>query len=465
MIKVIVYSLLVSFFGNDEINDWKNAGVEAYTYKRTTNIDLKCPDDQTCDQALKTVLENRPAGYLIINVPEGEWYFNSTIRLPGGVQLKGKARKTRLIFELDERDHCISISGSAMTREGFSAQRGIKRGEQYVELRNDNAFIPGDLIRVVFNDTHLVTRDWGRGQVGQINKVVEVQGNKIFVESAWRMDFDLNRNLHIHKMNPVKDVSITDIDIVRRTSSSRQVSNIYVLRAHRVEIDNVYSDSCVYAHVDVRESRNIRIQACSFFEAHSYGEGGRAYGVILHSGTAEALVVDNAFSRLRHAMIVQSGANGNAFAYNSSKNVIASRSVFGMEVFHTLSGDMVVHGNYPYLNLFEGNSSHMGIIDNAHGRNGHQNVFFRNTIAPHGITITNSQSHSQVIIGNQTSGLNWFSARDHLIEGNSHQGEWNREMRSLVFDVFPKNIDAVTLSKMGNGGDPEFKLPAERLHR
>jgi hypothetical protein len=456
--------VLFSLGAQAQLNFWENAGVSAFNNPKYYFERVNCPEAGNCDEALAKALNN-PQRPLVVLFPEGRFYFSANIRIPANTQLRGKGRETTLIFEIPENQHCILISGTAADRKEVKVNGSIALGSNTVELSQANAFIPGDLIRVFHDDSRLVMRDWGRGQTGQINKVVEVNGNRIEVESPWRLDYAASPSLVIRKMNPIRDVAIRSLNIIRRTPSSSQVSNIRIQNAHRISIEDVYSDSCVYAHVDVRESRNILITASSFFEAHEYGEGGRGYGVILQAGTAEGLVYDNAFARLRHAMIIQSGGNGNVFAYNHSKDVIASRKVFGFDVFHTLSGDMVVHGNFPYRNIFEGNYSHMGIIDNAHGRNGPGNVFHRNTIAPHGITITNGQSHEQVIIGNQTSGLNWFSARNHQIEGNSHQGEWIGEVRSMVFELFPEKLSPQMLQKMGNGGDAEFVLPAARLHR
>lgn len=83
----------------------------------------------------------------------------------------------------------------------------------------------------------------------------------------------------------------------------------------------------------------------------------------------ECLVQNNVFDYLRHAMILQAGANANVFAYNYSFNP------FWTSTPSNSAGDMVLHGNYPYLNLFEQNQGENIIIDNSHGPNGPFNTF------------------------------------------------------------------------------------------
>jgi hypothetical protein len=149
---------------------------------------------------------------------------------------------------------------------------------------------------------------------------------------------------------------------------------------------------------------------------------------MLHFSTTECLIEDNIFKHLRHSMILQAGANCNVFAYNYSKEP------YWTEVNPLLpsnsSGDMVLHGNYPYLNLFEQNIGQNIVIDNSHGANGPYNTFFRNRAESFGVFFSDATSPSQNIIATEIpntgfpySVVNYtILGTDHLLLGNNNKG-------------------------------------------
>jgi hypothetical protein len=57
---------------------------------------------------------------------------------------------------------------------------------------------------------------------------------------------------------------------------------------------------------------------------------------------------------------------------------------------------MVLHGNYPFANLFEGNINQNTVIDNSHGKNGPYNTFFRNRSELWGVVMNNSPATDSV---------------------------------------------------------------------
>ena len=92
---------------------------------------------------------------------------------------------------------------------------------------------------------------------------------------------------------------------------------------------------------------------------------------MLHFTTNECLVEDNIFNHLRHSMILQAGANGNIFSYNYSYDPYWTGVFFPANS----AGEIVLHGNWPYANLFEGNDVGNIVIDNSHDANGPHNTF------------------------------------------------------------------------------------------
>ena len=110
-----------------------------------------------------------------------------------------------------------------------------------------------------------------------------------------------------------------------------------------------------------------------FHEGHDYGSGGKAYGVLLHFTSNECFIEDNVFERLRHSVLLQAGANGNVIAYNYSRNPYWTDVSFIIP--ENSAGELVLHGNWPYANLFEQNIVDNIVIDDSHGANGPHNTF------------------------------------------------------------------------------------------
>ena len=92
-------------------------------------------------------------------------------------------------------------------------------------------------------------------------------------------------------------------------------------------------------------------------------------------------------------MIVGSGANGNVYGYNSS----AERALD--PVHGTPQPDISVHGNYVYMNLFEGNVLEDADVPDYYAPAGPGNTLFRNRISNSGTAI-DVGSNSENFLGN-----------------------------------------------------------------
>lgn len=97
-------------------------------------------------------------------------------------------------------------------------------------------------------------------------------------------------------------------------------------------------------------------------------------------------------------MLLQAGAQANVLAYNYSREPYWTQG--GMPV--DAAGDLVLHGNYSFLNLFEGNIVQNIVIDASHGKNGPHNYFLRNRAELYGIFMSpGSETDSTHFIGNE----------------------------------------------------------------
>jgi hypothetical protein len=230
------------------------------------------------------------------------------------------------------------------------------------------------------------------------------------------------------------------------TNTGNGSSNIFIRSAYNCEISSVESVFCNFAHMEIMYSTNILVEDCYFQDAHNFGGNGRGYGIMLHYTTGEVLVQNNIFRRLRHSMILQGGANGNVFAYNYSYQT--RKEAF--PGFFLAGEDLVLHGNYPYMNLFEGNYAEWASADNSHGKNGPFNTFFRNISTTGGFSNTYAQSDSQHFVANHNfSNFNNFSAFNHIIRDNSWQGASGLMDSTLAYKTTPSFLQGYGLGKIG----------------
>ncbi|MBR9977263.1 MAG: T9SS type A sorting domain-containing protein, partial [Bacteroidetes bacterium] len=203
----------------------------------------------------------------------------------------------------------------------------------------------------------------------------------------------------------------------------------------------VESYRCTFAHITAEYSANIAVAGSYFHHAFDYGGGGRAYGVVLQFATGECRIENNIFERLRHSMLLQAGANGNVFAFNYSTDPYWT----GVNplIPSDAAGDIVLHGNWPYANLFEHNICQNIVIDNSHGPNGPFNTFFRNRAEAYGIFFSADNSPSCNIVGNEITNTSLpyslvnYSIRgeDHFLYGNNDKGRVRPDSNVTLSDT------------------------------
>jgi hypothetical protein len=245
------------------------------------------------------------------------------------------------------------------------------------------------------------------------------------------MDFPILRNPYIKKIIPVSNVGIECISFERIDNCApEQASTIHFDYAVNCWVNGIESNKTTFAHIEASHSSNLSVTHSYFHHAFDYGGGGRAYGVMWHFTTNECLVYSNSFEHLRHSMIVQAGANGNVFAYNRSVDPFWTEGLFFPS---NSAGDMVLHGNYPFANLFEQNDGQNMVIDNSHGANGPFNTFFRNRGSLFGIFFSDNTSPSQNFIGNEIPNTGTpYSLVNYTIQGNDQFQYGNNNKGTII---------------------------------
>ncbi|MEP7110746.1 MAG: glycosyl hydrolase family 28-related protein [Ferruginibacter sp.] len=381
------------------------------------------------DLALQNAIESLTNQDGTIYFPAGTFLFNSPIRLRSGLVLKGEgATHTTLQFNLAGINNLITIAGNSSTTVA-QITSSVLKDQSSLSVENASLFQVNDYVKIYQNDSTLVNDEWALESVGQVIHIKNISGNTIYFSNALRRNYLLKDAPKIRRLMMATGVGIECLKIKRIDSTGQQTSNIYFSNAAKCWVKGVESDSCNFAHVQIASSTNIEVTNCYFHGAFAFGAGGKGYGISCEYTSGECLIGNNIFKHLRHAMLLQSGANGNVFDYNYSLEPFKSDSLPG-----DLSGDIVLHGNYPYLNLFEGNIVQNIFADASHGINGPYNTMFRNRAESYGIIITQGAGDSTNIIGNEITGTG-FGKGNYFLRGNGNLEYGNNKNDTIIPSV------------------------------
>ena len=360
----------------------------------------------------------------VIFFPAGKYLFHNPLVLRDSLIVRGEgAMLTALYFDLGgvQRD-CIVSSGVIVPDiDAVLLTQSAMYGDTILYAVTD--FQPGDFVRLQFDDSLLVFSGWARGTVGQLFDVIAVENDEIIVNHPLRVDCDSALRPRLRKIDPVEDAGLECLKIKRLDTNVSQGSNIYFEYSRRCWITGVESELCNFSHVNFENSAHCEMYGCYAHDAFEYGGGGQGYGLVVEHTSCDNRAQNNIFQHLRHSMLLQSGANGNVLGYNFSTDA------FWNEFPNDAAGDIVLHGNYPSYNLFEGNVCETIRPDDSHGNNGPYNTLFRNRATNYGLIITEpNYQHALNIMGNEIlpggflHGLYIVSGTDHLEQGNSQNG-------------------------------------------
>lgn len=418
------------------ITDWTSPGSRPMPDLEETRFITDYAADSTgqtpSDDALQLALANmkRPGRVFF---PAGTYLFLKTIVLPDSILLEGEwdtedHRPLSLLrLQPGENQHGIRIQGKEVGM-GIFPLDSLLQGQSFILVEDTDLFAVGDILRLkAFDDSTLVFNTWAYHSTGQILEVLRISNDTLFFDKPLRRNYAFDWPPEIIRQQPIRYAGVKCLRVERVDATMNQTANIALIWARDCLIWGVESKYCNFSHIDLRFSSRITVAYSHFEEAFNFGGGGKAYGVMLQSGSADCYIYSNTFRRLRHSMILQSGANGNVLAYNYS------REPFWTGVFlpSNSAGDLVLHGNWPYMNLFEGNVVQNIVIDNSHDINGPYNTLFRNRAELFGIFMnTSPASDFQNFIGNQVSntsspllGLFALQGQGHFSFGNSIKGQ------------------------------------------
>lgn len=443
--------------------DWSLAGntVQLTTPPLQVNIlDFGGVNDlsATNDQAILNAIAQLNGSYGAIYFPEGAYLFEETVQLPDSTWLVGESSNSILKFDVPD-GNAIQMAGGQSADTLWLTEQAYK-GEFSISVNDVSGLSIGDVIRIGMDDDDLVFSEWARGFFGQTIRVVDTLGNQVLLEDPLHLDLDPERNPFAVRIEPRVQAGLECLTVERIDTVNDGNINISIQRAHNCAVRNVTGFNADFAHVAISASAHCEVSGCYFKDAIAYAGGGQGYGAVVQYASSLNLIQNNIFEHLRHSMMAQAGSGGNVFGYNYSLDPFWEEQGFPADA----AGDIVLHGNYPYLNLFEGNVASNIVVDASHDINGPFNTFFRNRATLYGIVMDDQiPSDSMNWIGNEVT-LTGFPfgnfalfGAGQLTHGNNVSGTITPLGTGLVEDTSLYLIDPLDIF---NGLWPLIGFPA-----
>lgn len=374
----------------ERIIDWSKAGMVSKIplHSKSDFIDITefIDNDITFDNAFVRALEEGADDELkLIYFPTGIYLFNKPIKLKSNIVLIGDgANKSKIIFNLNgKREICISLYGKAI--KTFQYNYKLSKGTKEIVLDEDIEKYENALVAEIYQGKNVFGKSSSgkekQYQKGQVIKINEIDNNELLLEDPLRLDYSIrdkwSEPIHIKLIKPIINSGIENLSIERKDKPPKNGGSIIAIGyAYNCWLSGIESKMGANNHVSVNHSRNVEIRGSFFKETFNTGGGGNGYGILVGDNTTDCLFEDNIFEKLRHAMIIAAGANGNVFGYNASFN----KSIFNID-----EASISVHGHYPYMNLFESNYVEYINLDYVWGSNGEYNTFLRNYVYDKGL--------------------------------------------------------------------------------
>ena len=411
----LVTPCLISSQTTPELPFWNNAGYTSTDLPIKTIVlaDLMSGSEPTADFINLVIQEYAPLdSQLVIQLPPGSYTLESPIVLTSNVSLVGS--DTEFLFNLGGAAlDGIQIHG-AIIPATYEVLSSVEKGNQVLVIPN-HSLLEGDLIYLSDNDNDLVYSSWAEGKTGQLFTVNAINQDSVFLNEIIRRDYELSSTI-IQQVNPIKNVHISTLKLKRVDSTAAQTNNISLRYAQNCLISCLESRLCNFAHVRMEFCKNVSVRDSYFTEGHDYGGGGKAYGVVFQFASSDCLAENNIFEHLRHSVLLQAGPNGNVISYNHSTDPFWTDVMLPANT----AGEYVLHGNFPYANLFEGNYGRNMVADSSHGYYGPDNTFYRNQI-DEGFFFSLGNTPNLNIINNVFTGS---AAYFNLSTTSYAQGNW-----------------------------------------
>ncbi len=422
--------------------------------------------------AFISAINGLPISGGVVFIPAGTYKIGSTITISkNNVVIRGEGiGKTRII--VDFSGDCFSIV-TYSRGEWQSITSDIVKGTSQLAVPSASKFTVGDFAEIQQENDPVImytnpewNQTWAENSVGQLFEIVSISGNLLKFKTSTHINFQNKLNIKIRPQKLIRNVGFENFYLEKKQAGGYTFN---FTNAAYCWIQNIESNHTRKSHVYFASCLGCVVRDSYFHHSFDYGGGGSGYGIECASHATDNLIENNIFNYLRHAMMVQLGANGNVFGYNYSINAVQGTGETNLNVGWT-PPDISVHGHYAFMNLFEGNDiQEMGIGD-YWGPAGPGNTYFRNRVAGEGI-FYNDHSNFQNVIGNRTKLIkNEGNTSINLLEhGNVINSvvKWNDTIpdrnlpNSLYLKVIPSFQNEKNWPTFGPDIPVGLKLPAQ----
>lgn len=433
--------------------EWNKAGIDTVVAIGSTILNINdygaVADDSIDDQpAFIAALKSCNYQNATILIPEGTYLLKNQIVLNtqcSNLVFKGVSSKSIVNINLTLRNADGFIVIGSLVRDSIPVKDRAALGQKYILVNDASVFEVGQNLHISLNDDTLIRSAWAHRCIGMINEITSINNDTLFLKYKLSLELPISRQPQIHAFNAASNIGFECMTINRLDQTPNQTCNILFRWAKNCWVKNIESNLTNFAHIGISFSRNLYITQNYMHHSHQYSEGGNGYGISTDWSSTLNLIENNIFSDLRHALMVQAGANSNVYSYN-----------FITKPSNLFYGDIALHGNYPFGNLFEGNTSTSIIADNSHFINGTNNVFLRNKTTGLGILSELNVMDSSLFIGNHVFG-NGPIAGSYRISGRGTAEYGNMQNSGFA----PNNVNFTTISSLYRSQKPAFMLTTE----
>ncbi len=356
-------------------------------------------DGSTDDaQAFQDAIDAAPEGSAV-HVPAGDYRLLAGLTIDHGVVLCGEGPdQSRLLFDTESTAVSVVVYDRG---DWVNVESGYDQGSDTLVVADGATFAVGDYAELQ-QDNNWARMDpegeWRNASwvpeaaMGQLVQIVAVDGATLTVDPPVTVHYDASHNPQLRPLGLVNGAGLQSLYLTRVNGSDH--GTIELKNAVGCWVRDCEGEMTSRSHVSTNAALWCEVRDSWFHHSHDHGGGGHGYGVNLGNHTTACLVENNVFVDLRHSMLVQSGATGNVFGYNYS------RENYQSEGGDWTPCDISLHGHYPSMNLFEGNVIQEIDVADYWGPCGPGNTFFRNRVQSEGIQVMD-YSHDQNIVANE----------------------------------------------------------------
>lgn len=390
--------------------DWSKAGmltpVPGFTVVENMLNHGGVANDTSVDNGiiLQNLLNNVAGTGRVIFFPAGTYTFKTPVNVPsaGKVIIRGDMPTTTLFhFTTDTTNTGNFQVWGGQDLTPIDVLSGATINSQTLALSDASTLAVGDWIDISQeNDSTLMATNnppnalqVAPRTVGQAMKITAISGNTVTLDRPLHYTYNMNLDVNVNRFYMAEQIGFENFTI--KSLNPGDKSHFGFVYCANIWIKCVRSIKSVSCHVNLAMSANCVVRDSYFNDSWDFGSGGHGYGVAITTHSTDNLVENNIFDKLRHAMLVQRGANGNVFGYNYSINATGDGYV---SPFNRIT-DISLHGHFNYMNLFEGNVAQEIHAGDTWGPCGYGNTFFRNRLTREGIRISDN-SIEQNLVGN-----------------------------------------------------------------